>query len=481
MVARTVDSIASRWVLPFLAPVAAGLLVASCGDSTGPGVSESPPEDAQVEGPTANTDEEKEGLRGHWYRREAKEPTAAERADALEGIGYAPGMEAATSARGIMQYDPDLAENGLNLYSSGHAAEAFLMDMEGRLLHRWTKPIRAIWPEIDAPFGYFRKARLISGGRLLVIFEGKGLAALDKDSNVLWTYDKPAHHDIREDADGTLYGLDRKAKPMPEFHPDRPFLDDRVVFLKPDGKELGHVSVLDCLLRSTYADDVRKIVAAGVARGLQEEEQAKELYKEKLRENPELLKKLDAIGDIFHCNSVRRVGAEEAAAIEGLEEGWYLLSIRNISALVALEIDPDRRTGVARWFARGPWKHQHEAIPLTNGRVLLFDNLGLSPQRSRALELVPSTGEIEWEYSGSDESPLLSTVGGCSHRLPGGNTLVIESTRGTAFEVTPSGEVVWEFASPHRAGDDEELVAFLPDVHRLNASDVSDWLKVDTK
>ena len=476
MAAHSDDCRGTRWLRRSIACIAALGLMASCGED--PAVPAAPDETNQA---TDQGPEGPKGRRGQWYRREPKEPSQAERAGALEGIGYASGMEAATSARGILRYDPGAAENGLNLYSSGHAAEAYLIDMEGRLLHRWEKPIREVWPGNKSPFGFFRKARLVSGGRLMVIFEGKGLAALDWNSNVLWTYDQPAHHDIREDADGTFYGLDRRAKVMPEFHPDRPLLDDRLIFLGADGEELGHVSVLDCLLRSDYADEVRKIVAAGITRGLEEEEKAKELYKEKLLANPELLKKLDAIGDIFHCNSARRVGAEEAAAIDGLEEGWYLLSIRNISALVALEIDPDRRSGVARWFQRGPWKHQHEAIPLNNGRVLLFDNLGLAPNRSRILELLPATGEIQWEYSGSEDAPLLSNVGGCSHRLPGGNTLVIESTGGAAYEVTPSGEVVWEFASPHRAGDDLELVAFLPDMHRIDPSDVADWLTVETK
>lgn len=448
--------------------------LAGCGDGGDPATHKAP-------SAKASPPKETKGLRGHWYRRPPKGPTQEERADALESIGYANGMEAATSARGIMRYDPDLAEAGLNLYSSGHGPEAFLMDMEGRLLHRWEKSIQDIWPDMGDTFGYFRKVRLVSGGRLLVIFEGKGIAALDKNSQVLWTYDEPAHHDIREDTDGTFYGLDRRAQVMPEFHPDRPLLDDRLMFLGPDGEALGHVSVLDSLLRSSYADEVREIVAAGITRGLAEEEKAKEIYKDKLEANPELLAKLDAIGDIFHCNSARRVSAEEARAIDGLDEGWYLLSIRNISALVALEIQPDRSHGIARWFKRGPWKHQHEALPLMNGRVLLFDNLGLGGKRSRSLELVPATGAIEWEYAGPDETPLLSTVGGCNHRLRGGNTLVVESTRGTAYEVTREGEVVWEFASPHRAGEDEELVAFLPDMHRIDPNVALEGLGIEGK
>jgi hypothetical protein len=34
-------------------------------------------------------------------------------------------------------------------------------------------------------------------------------------------------------------------------------------------------------------------------------------------------------------------------------------------------------------------------------------------------------------------------------RLPNGNTLICEGLTGRIFEVTPSGDVVWEYTSPH--------------------------------
>ena len=35
-----------------------------------------------------------------------------------------------------------------------------------------------------------------------------------------------------------------------------------------------------------------------------------------------------------------------------------------------------------------------------------------------------------------------------AERLPNGNTLITESDKGRAFEVTHAGEVVWEFWNP---------------------------------
>jgi hypothetical protein len=66
-------------------------------------------------------------------------------------------------------------------------------------------------------------------------------------------------------------------------------------------------------------------------------------------------------------------------------------------------------------------------------------------------------------------------IGSC-HRLPGGNTLIVESMQGRAFEVTPDGEIVWEYFNPYRAGENNELIASLYDVVRVPPESVERWL-----
>jgi hypothetical protein len=36
-----------------------------------------------------------------------------------------------------------------------------------------------------------------------------------------------------------------------------------------------------------------------------------------------------------------------------------------------------------------------------------------------------------------------------AQRLPNGNTLITEGMHGRIFQVTPSGEVVWEYLTPY--------------------------------
>jgi hypothetical protein len=59
--------------------------------------------------------------------------------------------------------------------------------------------------------------------------------------------------------------------------------------------------------------------------------------------------------------------------------------------------------------------------------------------------------------------------------LPNGNTLVVETEGGRAFEFTARGEIVWEFHSPFRMGESEDEIANLYTLERVDPSRVS-WL-----
>ena len=81
-----------------------------------------------------------------------------------------------------------------------------------------------------------------------------------------------------------------------------------------------------------------------------------------------------------------------------------------------------------------------------------------------------------WSYEGGLRHPFYSETCGAAHRLPNGNTLITETDKGRAFEVTESGEIVWEYYSPHRIGTNKELIASLLDVYRVKREYVSSWL-----
>src|SRR3546814_15279157 len=81
---------------------------------------------------------------------------------------------ARSDARGVVRYDPARAQNGLTLYTSGHDQRAFLIDMDGRVVHEWALAYSQIWAEsaaVDkpppAPFIYIPKEPDFPTGDLL--------------------------------------------------------------------------------------------------------------------------------------------------------------------------------------------------------------------------------------------------------------------------------------------------------------------------
>ncbi|HMY40488.1 MAG TPA: hypothetical protein PK011_14280, partial [Marinagarivorans sp.] len=72
---------------------------------------------------------------------------------------------------------------------------------------------------------------------------------------------------------------------------------------------------------------------------------------------------------------------------------------------------------------------------------------------SRVLEIDPIKNEIVWQYTGVDSGApnytFYSSYISSARRLPNGNTLIDEGMNGRFIQVTPQGEIVWEYISPY--------------------------------
>jgi hypothetical protein len=95
------------------------------------------------------------------------------------------------------------------------------------------------------------------------------------------------------------------------------------------------------------------------------------------------------------------------------------------------------------------------------GNLLVFDDeggAGFPPAAlgiyagSRLLEINPVTRQIVWQYNGESSGrqvwTFFSSFVSNAQRLPNGNTLVDEGMNGRIFQITPRGDIVWEFVSP---------------------------------
>ncbi len=354
----------------------------------------------------------------------------------LGALPYLAGYEPAPAATGVRRHVPERAFPGLNLYVSGHGPEAVLMDMGGRVRHRWRQPLRRAFPRLGADarqrkLDFFQHAELFPNGDLLAIFDGLGLVKLDRDSRLLWSYRGGIHHDLDLAGDGAIYALERIGGRVAEVSTEHAVLEDYIAVLEPDGRLRRRVSILRALLDSPYAPLVRDAP-----------------------DEP----------DMMHTNTLVLLDGRHAARLPAFRAGNVLVSIPKMDAVVVL--DPE--AGRAVWALKGMWRRQHEPSLLPNGNLLVFDNLGAG-NASRVLEIDPLTQRIAWSYGGRPEDGFFTRNLGSCQRLPNGNTLIVESKNGRAFEVTAGGETVWEWISPQRAGERGELVAALFDMERLPA------------
>jgi uncharacterized repeat protein (TIGR01451 family) len=136
------------------------------------------------------------------------------------------------------------------------------------------------------------------------------------------------------------------------------------------------------------------------------------------------------------------------------------MSVRNLNAVAIV----DRVSGDIVWVLTDSTRGQHTTHMLPDdmpggGNILLFDNgwtgnWSLVPNRyhSRVVEIDPVTMSFPYVYtaesSGYPKETFFANIMSGAQRHSNGNTLIAASKWGRIFEVTDSGELVWEYLNP---------------------------------
>ena len=339
-----------------------------------------------------------------------------EQTEGLRALGYFDRAKTQNPDARSVTTEKERACDGLNLYGSRDRAEAYLVDMGGKVLHTWKAP---------NPKPPWMHMVLLHDGSLLVISKANYVAKLDKDSKVLWKTPLGAHHDVTVAPDGNIYVLTHKLNHYHHRDVDIPIMDDYIVVLSPDGKELSKhrlFPVLRSLVSTRRLDRLAEQTRAGVS--------ARKLIAE------------GAPGDTSHTNSLQVL----SRPIEGIAPaGSILLSVREIDRIVIL----DKNVEKVLWsWGKGELEGQHHATHLENGNILLFDN-GVRRKQSRVLEMDPVSGKIVWSFA---QKGFYTRLRGSAQKLPCGNVLAVESDSGHAVEISPDKKVVWEFWNPDVRG-----------------------------
>lgn len=285
-----------------------------------------------------------------------------------------------------------------------------------------------------------------SNGDLLVIFQtehtfpfGNGVARIDRTGHPVWFRRDYSHHfaTLLDDDRVLVPGVDLVDGPI-----EAPMYDDHVIELRCE--------------RRVYDDEVRVIDGTGsIIRKIS--------VLDAMLDSPfraALAETTDPC-DPLHLNFTWPVDEEFAAAVDGLDPGDIMVSLRNISSIGFL----DGRTGELKWLHRGTFFQQHAVQHLSDGKVLLFDNQGgdTTAGPSRLLMIDLAKGE-EVTIFPNQRTPeefrnVYSHWAGNVDVAPERDRALVSFTiAGKAFEVSlPDGELLTVIDNVHDVSDIESL------------------------
>lgn len=327
---------------------------------------------------------------------------------------------------GVTKYKPDQSYKGLNLYNPQNLPKAFLMDMHGNNLHSWSSE-----GKINEPW---HRVELYQNGNLLSIVKDKMLIKLDWHSDLIWKTKGRFHHDMAISEKKVIYVLSRKDKIGFKFGLPFPILNDYISIMNPNGKIKKEISLNKLIEKKISLNKIGDIYE----------------WLLKIKTIRTLIYRIyhssylfhhDEIPDIYHTNTLEIIDK----SISGFcKKGDLLICVRNLDLIGIL----DMKNKKFLWTGGNELldKPHHPSL-LKNGNILVFDN-GYHRGFSRVLELDPLTEKIIWKYTSNPPQNFFSRIRGSSQRLPNGNTLITESDKGHAFELTKSGKIVWEFFTP---------------------------------
>ena len=357
---------------------------------------------------------------------------------------------------GVTVFKPEKCYNGYTVVVPYRSSLMFLIDMRGRVVHAWKAD-----PEKHAEAWFLRRLR--TGNWMTMTMHTPqfhdasspdraptSLSAyeldtqvleLDWDGRVVWRYKAPRdwmiHHDMARLRNGNTLILLEKQANVPAIS-DKPIADNFFIEVDRDGETVWEWYTSEHFDEFDYSDE------------------ATELMRERGK-------------DIFHTNTLSVLpGNELEKSDRRFAKGNILSCQRNTNVIFII----DKKSAKVVWTwgsGRGQLVGPHHPVMLHNGNILIYDNGGRGgyPPRTRfytrLVEMNPVSGEIVWQYSHEPyifktTSKFFSSSWGSVQRLPNGNTLSLDCHKGRLFEVTPSGEIVWEYISPFAWGRGTQVV-----------------------
>lgn len=385
---------------------------------------------------------------------------------------------------GTTIYHPDKTWSGYTVFITPETEGVIVIDMNGRVVKQWT----GLSGVAGGP------ARVLPGGSVIAGTgsgapnqESLALVQLDWDGKEVWRFDRTEpiksqggqmvwsarqHHDWQRPGLAAGY----YAPGMPGISNDRTLLlthsnvtnpkvsdrrleDDRLIEVSQDGKVLWDWRASDHVDEFGFSDEARAAIRRAIGFS-----SARDSY------------------DWLHINAASYVGpnhwyddgdmrfAPDNVVISSRESN--IIAIVDRSGKIVWRMGPDyRESDALRQLGQIIGQHNPHIIPKElagAGNLLVFDNGGAAGYgtanpaapdgrnsvrrgNSRVVEVNPVTFAKVWEYSvaGAESYRFFSHYVSGAQRLPNGNTMITEGADGRLFEVTTTGEIVWEYVSPY--------------------------------
>ncbi len=326
--------------------------------------------------------------------------------------------------RGVTVHRRDKCYHGYTLFCETYnpgsgTGRIYLVAMEGNPVHSW---------QVETALQSY--CRLLPDGNLIYPtrdrsrIEEAGLRELDPESNAVWHYHCRADHDCQVLGNGNLLIHTITDHMVPELGPGlkrNPYMleidRDRELLWKWHGEE--------------HLRELRQLLTAEGWAHVQHRIEGEFSF------------------DWAHNNTLQVIPPnatherERRGSSSPFKPGNIVFSYRSLDVIGVI----DRESGEIVWaWGPGALDGQHKPHVLDSGNILIFDN-GTLRGYSRVIEVNPITERIEWQYTGSPKEDFLSRYISGAQRLPNGNTLICEGGKAHLFEVTPEGEVVWDFTN----------------------------------
>lgn len=373
---------------------------------------------------------------------------------------------------GVTLYKPDRAHNSYVLFD-GRDGKSHLIDMNGNEVKVWNYagfPSEMIDPTINGgKRGHIFAQTEGTGGHGPAMFNNKTLAELDWEGRIVWEWGAKApggvanqNHDQHRLANGNTLLISKIVHPVAGFASKE--VNDQVIYeVNPAGDIVWRWVSSEHLHEMGFSEEALKMTRSGFSVS-----GARSGFLVLNDMEPLGPNKWHRAGDLrFHPDNI----------MTDSREGNFVAIIEKKTGRIVWRLGPDY-PGMHESPSRRVFNHTvprpvdqmigihdshliKEGLPGA-GHVLVFDNQGSagfppaylsSFAGSRVLEIDPIKKEIVWQYTGENSGlpvwTFYSSFISGAQRLPNGNTLICEGVSGRIFQVTPQGEIIWEYVSPH--------------------------------